>query len=293
MPSHPSAHKSKRSKHSNSPGVIFAMESKVLLPRLEVYLRESGSSRPDLTSIIDFLCTRWPEYRRRSKSAMESLVKQTIEAKKRAIKEKNQMKSSLSTNASNDNDEEIIVENSDSEEFGGELKSSDNEQSDKEENQVNDSNSEVIELSSLSSNKRQRNENEEISLVEVEDQNIPNSKVRLLYKGKQEKHEKHEKPLTGSQKRKRKRSISANEPTDPLSSGDPSTTSWHPELHHSFTTYEDVGGIEGILQEIREQIEYPIRHPELYSHLGVDPPRGVLLHGAPGTGNRKNQSLRQ
>ena len=49
-------------------------------------------------------------------------------------------------------------------------------------------------------------------------------------------------------------------------------------------TYSDVGGIETILQDIRELIEYPLLHPELYLHLGVDPPRGVLLHGPPGCG---------
>jgi ribosome biogenesis ATPase len=48
--------------------------------------------------------------------------------------------------------------------------------------------------------------------------------------------------------------------------------------------YSDVGGIQAILQEVRELIEYPLTHPEVYEHLGVEPPRGVLLHGPPGTG---------
>ncbi|OWZ17423.1 Ribosome biogenesis ATPase RIX7 [Phytophthora megakarya] len=48
--------------------------------------------------------------------------------------------------------------------------------------------------------------------------------------------------------------------------------------------YCDVGGIQAILQEVRELIEYPLTHPEVYAHLGVEPPRGVLLHGPPGTG---------
>lgn len=50
------------------------------------------------------------------------------------------------------------------------------------------------------------------------------------------------------------------------------------------TRYSDVGGIQAILQEVRELIEYPLTHPEVYTHLGVEPPRGVLLHGPPGTG---------
>jgi ribosome biogenesis ATPase len=49
-------------------------------------------------------------------------------------------------------------------------------------------------------------------------------------------------------------------------------------------SFADVGGIEAILQDVRELIEYPLTHPEIYEHLGVEPPRGVLLHGPPGCG---------
>jgi transitional endoplasmic reticulum ATPase len=48
--------------------------------------------------------------------------------------------------------------------------------------------------------------------------------------------------------------------------------------------YEDLGGIKSALAKIREIIELPLRHPELFSRLGIDAPKGVLLHGAPGTG---------
>ncbi|NHN59476.1 MULTISPECIES: CDC48 family AAA ATPase [Halorussus] len=48
--------------------------------------------------------------------------------------------------------------------------------------------------------------------------------------------------------------------------------------------YEDIGGLEGELEQVREMIELPMRHPELFSRLGIDPPKGVLLHGPPGTG---------
>jgi ATP-dependent 26S proteasome regulatory subunit len=46
--------------------------------------------------------------------------------------------------------------------------------------------------------------------------------------------------------------------------------------------YSDLGGVEDILQQIRQLVEYPLIRPELYRHLGVDPPRGVLLRGPPG-----------
>ena len=49
-------------------------------------------------------------------------------------------------------------------------------------------------------------------------------------------------------------------------------------------TYEDIGGMKGVVEKVREMIELPLRHPELFERLGVEPPRGVLLHGPPGTG---------
>ena len=48
--------------------------------------------------------------------------------------------------------------------------------------------------------------------------------------------------------------------------------------------YADLGGMEAVLQEVRELVEYPLTHPEIYCHLGVEPPRGLLLHGPPGCG---------
>ena len=50
------------------------------------------------------------------------------------------------------------------------------------------------------------------------------------------------------------------------------------------TTYEDVGGLRNQIQRIREMIELPLRHPEVFDRLGIEPPKGVLLHGPPGTG---------
>jgi len=49
-------------------------------------------------------------------------------------------------------------------------------------------------------------------------------------------------------------------------------------------TYEDIGGLDSELEQVREMIELPMRHPELFKRLGIDPPKGVLLHGPPGTG---------
>ena len=50
------------------------------------------------------------------------------------------------------------------------------------------------------------------------------------------------------------------------------------------TTYEDIGGLRREIELVREMIELPLRHPELFQKLGIEPPKGVLLHGPPGTG---------
>ena len=48
--------------------------------------------------------------------------------------------------------------------------------------------------------------------------------------------------------------------------------------------YEDIGGLGEEIKKVREMIELPLRHPELFERLGIEPPKGVLLHGPPGTG---------
>jgi transitional endoplasmic reticulum ATPase len=62
-------------------------------------------------------------------------------------------------------------------------------------------------------------------------------------------------------------------PADPAEAGKRATLS-----------YEDIGGLKPQLQRIREMIELPLRYPEVFERLGIDPPKGVLLHGPPGCG---------
>lgn len=49
-------------------------------------------------------------------------------------------------------------------------------------------------------------------------------------------------------------------------------------------SYADIGGLEQQIQEVREAVELPLLHPELYEEMGIKPPKGVILYGGPGTG---------
>lgn len=73
--------------------------------------------------------------------------------------------------------------------------------------------------------------------------------------------------------------VSINNATDVTLKSEPVSTLPIPQV-----TYEDIGGLKDEVQKIREMVELPLRHPELFERLGIEPPKGVLLHGAPGTG---------
>ena len=49
-------------------------------------------------------------------------------------------------------------------------------------------------------------------------------------------------------------------------------------------TYDDIGGLESQIMEIKETVELPLKHPEVFEEIGIDPPKGILLQGPPGTG---------
>jgi transitional endoplasmic reticulum ATPase len=59
------------------------------------------------------------------------------------------------------------------------------------------------------------------------------------------------------------------------------------EVRRADVTYDDLGGMGETINALREMVELPLRYPELFTRLGVDPPRGVLLHGPPGTGKTR------
>src|SRR3546814_16172747 len=64
------------------------------------------------------------------------------------------------------------------------------------------------------------------------------------------------------------------------------------EHRRADVTYDDVGGLAETIDQLREMVELPLRYPELFQRLGVDPPRGVLPHGPPGPGKTRSAGRR-
>ena len=59
---------------------------------------------------------------------------------------------------------------------------------------------------------------------------------------------------------------------------------WSGHSHVSACSYDDVGGVRKQMAQIRELVELPLRHPQLFKTIGVKPPKGILLYGPPGSG---------
>ena len=58
----------------------------------------------------------------------------------------------------------------------------------------------------------------------------------------------------------------------------------HDDVIQLITHFSDIGGLDTQKQEVREAVELPLTHYELYKQIGIDPPRGVLMYGPPGCG---------
>ncbi|GAX13461.1 ribosome biogenesis ATPase [Fistulifera solaris] len=87
-----------------------------------------------------------------------------------------------------------------------------------------------------------------------------------------------------SPKIKRRKIIRKSSVAGPPSGDGSDDTAFLTPVPRPTERYSDLGGMDEIIREIRQLVEYPLVRPELYRHLGIEPPRGVLLRGPPGTG---------
>ena len=132
---------------------------------------------------------------------------------------------------------------------------------------------------------------EHVHMMHVPDSNAMNEQLRRSMHGidtdkpppprKSQQQQKQQKQQQQKLKQKLKKRPLKSQPGG---GGGTSDSNPFAEAERPTVRLSDVGGVEQCLQMIRELIEWPLSHPEVYAHLGVAPPRGVLLHGPPGCG---------
>ena len=166
-------------------------------------------------------------------------------------------------------------------------------------------------------------EDDDVEVIEREDRNLVNSSMRALYatptKGQpasaavtspaaasasalsaaapatvsiataSEQVQSISAPSSVNPKKRKKYRATLTSALSAASSASPSPSSdtWQPTFVTPQLSYSDLGGLSSTLQDLRELIHYPLLHPELYSHLGISPPAGVLLHGPAGCGQSR------
>ncbi|SMO84419.1 AAA family ATPase [Halorubrum cibi] len=114
--------------------------------------------------------------------------------------------------------------------------------------------------------------------------------VSVDYDGRDEERDRTESRSDGTRRGSGRRSDSGTSGTQaadspPGTDGRPAGGGSTPPADHTAgATYEDIGGLDEELELVRETIELPLSEPEVFTRLGVDPPKGVLLYGPPGTG---------
>jgi ribosome biogenesis ATPase len=250
-----------------SSGAGLHLLDKKLLPRIEQYLRTLGpSSAPSVDDIVTYLREKYTEYKRQPLTTVTNFVEATIEYKQKQVKQQSAIDVEIMSSAEESN-------------------SNVNNPHKKRRRQSN--------IAQDGNESSSTEEEEDVELIQVEDKNLANSSLRTLYKTPSKANEANSNESTANpnkavnrKKLKQRRNRGNGEPSleSIVAASNQNEMNWHPEIIRSSVRYSQLGGIESILQDIREQIEYPLTHPEIYQHLGVEPPRGILLHGPPGCG---------
>jgi hypothetical protein len=115
--------------------------------------------------------------------------------------------------------------------------------------------------------------------MEVKDTNFMNKSIINVYQPKKTDAEE-----LNEENKAKKRSRSEREEEKAKRKAEKKTKSMTKSWTPSSVKLSDLGGIDNCIEEILQIVALPLKHPELYAHLGIQPPRGILLHGPPGCG---------
>ncbi|KAJ5069938.1 nuclear valosin-containing protein-like [Anaeramoeba ignava] len=218
----------------------------ILIKRITQYTQQIGTKQVDVELVENHLRETYQDYTRVKKIALQNNIK-------RAFKQ-------LSLSNSNSNS------NSNS-------KSQKNQNLRNQKRRFPNTKSESIDgFDSIQENTSSDDDfNPEIKLMKDVQNNSMNETMRQTYEKNKLKRKKVTQKKNQFQKQKTNENVKEQTPKSSF-------------LITPNVNFSDIGGIENALQEARELLEYPLLHPELYIHLGVEPPRGILLHGPPGCG---------
>jgi ATP-dependent 26S proteasome regulatory subunit len=257
------------------------------LVRKRLSLSDAEIKPPNADQVVIWLRTEYREYKRKDVGNLTRQVQKVLqnideENKNKAIIEDNEYdkearshdeqrsNSSNGLNASLTNRYRKLQQSRDAETEASDCV---NEINDKEMTGSNEGNGELPkkrtredQSNNSSSNNNNNNNNNNIASIDNR-----SSKAAVGGGGKSTKRKKS----SGN-----KRSSTGG--TDPLKAGKDAAADICEAIPRPSERYTDLGGMEDVITQIRQLVEYPLIRPELYRHLGVDPPRGVLLRGPPG-----------
>eukprot|EP01124_Arcella_intermedia_P005495 TRINITY_DN1324_c0_g2_i1.p1 TRINITY_DN1324_c0_g2~~TRINITY_DN1324_c0_g2_i1.p1 ORF type:complete len:790 (+),score=188.92 TRINITY_DN1324_c0_g2_i1:842-3211(+) len=236
-----------RRKRGGSPYLVDSQ----LLPRVQTYLDENPET-VWTEDIVDWLQNTFTVYRRKPQSALKISVEKALSIIKLA---------------------EVNEDDEDKEKAAAPSATAKTTKKSEDTSESEDNNLEV--------------EGNPVKLVEHKDTNMMNNAIREAYKKTQKPSNTKTASSNSGQEEPKKRVKKANGPQSvesTLKERLKNKTAGSSATFRPSIRYHHLGGIETILKDIHEIVERPMLHPEVYSHLGVAPPRGILLHGPPGCG---------
>ena len=257
-------------------------------PKLNHLVRKYLSSVHDekngenANKVVDWLRKKYREYQRKDIGKLRCQVQTILTGIKENLKEsaydrdarahdeqRSKMGKNMNTlNASLTNQYRKLQQERDAEERAN-IALQESEASDLHENNETD----ITEMNGEKGSSKKRLREDSNSTVGASNSSSEKRTSKIINNGKSSKRKKS----SGA-----RRNASKSSYTETGAPGKDESTSISEPIPRPNERYTDLGGMQDVLIQIRQLVEYPLVRPELYRHLGVDPPRGVLLRGPPG-----------